>query len=208
MSWFKRRRKAKKIEPRGYPPLQTERLVLRMFDPGDTVDVFAYAQSPLVGPMAGWPPHRTIEESRMVVDRFISNGDVWAIVEKKGGRVIGSVGLHPDRKRDVENAKMIGYALGEKYWGRGYATEAASAVLRYAFESLECPIVSAYHYPHNARSKRVIKKLGFSTEGTLRLASTLTNGCLCDDVCCSLTREDYFARVRKEAAKTASAPKP
>lgn len=208
MSWFKHRRKTAKTAPRGYPPLQTERLVLRMFDPGDTVDVYAYAQSPLVGPMAGWPPHRTLEDSRMVVNRFIANGDVWAVVEKKSGRVIGSVGLHQDRKRDVENARMIGYALGEKYWGRGYATEAASAVLRFAFESLECPIVSAYHYPHNTRSKRVIKKLGFSNEGTLRLASTLTNGSLSDDVCCSLTREEYFARVRKEAAKNGDSPKP
>ena len=208
MSWFKRKRRTVKIEPRGYPPLQTERLVLRMFDPGDTVDVFAYAQSPLVGPMAGWPPHRIIEDSRMVVDRFIRSGDVWAIVEKKSGRVIGSVGLHADRKRDVENAKMIGYALGEKFWGRGYATEAATAVLRFAFETLECPIISAYHYPHNTKSKRVIKKLGFSMEGTMRLASTLTNGCLCDDVCYSLTHDEYFARARKEASKNGDSPKP
>jgi hypothetical protein len=93
---------------KAYPPLQTERLVLRMFELGDTVDVYDYAQSPIVGPMAGWTPHRSIEDSRRVVHQFINHGDVWAIVEKKSGRVIGSVGLHVDSRRDVENVCMLG----------------------------------------------------------------------------------------------------
>ena len=194
MNWFKRRCDRQTVPEEKYPTLQTERLVLRTFEPGDTVDVYAYAQSATVGPMAGWAPHRSMEESRQVVQHFIRCGDVWAIVEKKTGRVIGSIGLHADRKRDVDNARMIGYALGERHWGQGYATEAAQAVLRFAFTELACPVVTAYHFPKNTRSKHVIKKLGFTAEGTLRFASTLPDGTLADAVCYSMTREEYDAR--------------
>lgn len=199
MNWFKRRRENRPTPVNTYPTLQTERLVLRTFDVGDAVDVFAYAHSPVVGPMAGWSPHRSLEESQQVVEHFISRGDVWAIVEKKTGHVIGSIGLHSDMKREVENARMLGYALGENHWGQGFATEAANVVLRFAFEELHCPIVSAYHFPKNAKSKHVIKKLGFVPEGMLRLASTLPDGTVVDDVCYSMTREEYAAREGREA---------
>lgn len=197
MNWFKRRCKNPKAPGEAYPTLQTERLVLRTFDVGDAVDVYAYAQSPVVGPMAGWAPHRDMEESRRVVRHFIQCGDVWAIVEKRTGRVIGSIGLHADGKRTVDGALMLGYALGERHWGQGYATEAALAVLRYAFEEKQCAVISAYHFPKNTQSKRVIKKLGFAAEGTLRLASTLPDGTMTDDVCYSITREEYLARAAR-----------
>jgi len=204
MNWFKHRREGRKLEPlEKYPALQTERLVLRMFTPCDTVDVFAYAQSTVVGPMAGWQPHRNIEESRQVVEHFIHHGDVWAIVEKKSGRVIGSIGLHADLKREVENARMLGYALGEKYWGKGYATEAATAVLRFAFEDLTCPLVSAYHFPGNRSSKHVIEKLGFVAEGVLRLASTLPDGTVVDNACYSITRNEYLTMTGRKPGKKA-----
>jgi putative acetyltransferase len=179
--------------------LATQRLVLRQFDPGDAVDVFAYAQNPAVGPMAGWMPHCDIQDSRRVVSQFIRCGDVWAIVEKKTGRVIGSIGLHADGKREVDGARMLGYVLGEPHWGQGYATEAAQAVLRFAFEQKDCCVVSAYHFPGNARSKRVIKKLGFVPEGTLRMAGTLPGGQMTDEVCYSITKEEYQARAAGQA---------
>ena len=203
MRWFQFRRARQGASAEGYPTLQTERLVLRAFDLNDTVDVYAYAHSPVVGPMAGWPAHRSLEESRQVVQHFMHSGDVWAIVEKKTGRVIGSVGLHADLKREVENARMLGYALGEAHWGQGYATEAANAVLHFAFEELGCPLVAAYHFPKNAKSKRVIKKLGFAAEGTLRMATTLPDGVVSDEVCYSLTREEYQARAAKAQGKAA-----
>ena len=184
-----------KGKPKAVPMrcLQTQRLVLRAFRESDAVDVFAYAQNPAVGRMAGFPPHKSIEDSRLVVQRFMENGNVWAIVEKRTGRVIGSVGLHPSRLRDVRGARELGYSLGESYWGQGFATEAAGRVLRYAFEELDCPIVDVRHFTQNPKSKRVIKKLGFTYEGTLRMAATLDDGECCDELCYSLTREEYLA---------------
>ena len=195
MKWFGIRREKCGLPANAYPPLQTERLVMRMFQPGDAMDVFDYARSPIVGAMAGWAPHKTLLESQHVVRRFISRGDVWAIVEKRTGHVIGSIGLHTDSRREIDNARMLGYALGENYWGKGYATEAAREVLRFAFMELQCPILSVYHYPGNTKSRHVIKKLGFVQEGTLRMASTLPNGSPTDEVCCSLTREEYLAAL-------------
>ncbi len=197
MRWFK-----KKHSPVVSPmvTLTTERLVLRGFEKSDAMDVFAYAQNPNVGPLAGWKPHASIEESRGVVAHFMRYGEVWAVVSKQTGRVIGSVGLHADERRNVEGARMLGYALGEEAWGHGYATEACRAVLRYAFEELSLRVVSVYHFPDNQRSKHVIKKLGFQCEGVLRVASTLPDGSLTDEVCYSMTDGEYIAQ-REEAAK-------
>ena len=199
MNWFKRYGKPQPQPTSAYPLLHTERLVLRLFDLNDTVDVFAYAQNPAVGPMAGWAPHQTMEDSRSVVQHFIRCGDVWAIVEKRSGRVIGSIGLHADGKRAAPGCRMLGYVLGEPYWGQGYATEAAQAVLRFAFEELACPMVSVYHFPKNNRSKHVIKKLGFVPEGVLRMATALPDGTVLDDVCYSMTRKEFQTREAKAA---------
>ncbi|MEG2703014.1 MAG: GNAT family N-acetyltransferase, partial [Clostridia bacterium] len=143
-----RRLKRRKNDPMpaSLPVLQTERLVLRGFDSSDAVDVFAYAQSPNVGPMAGWAAHASIEESRAVVEMFIHDGDVWAVVDKKTGRVIGSIGLHLDKQRAVVGARELGFALGEANWGQGFATEACKVVIAYAFEGLQCPVLSVGHF--------------------------------------------------------------
>ena len=99
--------------------LETERLILRKFYISDVYDVYKYAISPNVGPDAGWEPHKDKEETMAVILEFISSKEVWAIVKKESNKVIGSIGLHKDVKREMENAKMIGYVLAEDYWGRG-----------------------------------------------------------------------------------------
>lgn len=173
------------------PVLQTPRLVLRAFDPSDAVDVFAYANSESVGPMAGWAPHKTLEDSRRVVDMFIREGEVWAIVEKKSGHVIGSIGLHRRSRGGVEGARELGYALGEKHWGQGFATEAGNEVLRYAFMELNSPVVCVVHFPFNPKSRHVIKKLGFTYEGTLRRACLLPDGTYTDVLSYSMLKEEF-----------------
>ena len=91
---------------------------------------------------------------------------------------------------------MLGYVLAEPYWGRGLMTEAVKGMIKYAFEELNIDLLSVYHYPHNERSKRVIEKCGFHYEGTLRRASTIYNGRVFDDVCYSLTKEEYYSEIR------------
>jgi ribosomal-protein-alanine N-acetyltransferase len=176
--------------------LETERLILRPFAMRDLADFHEYAKNPNVGPNAGWKPHESREESEAILLRIIESGEVWALEYKGDRKVIGSVGLHADKRREGVNARMIGYVLSEDYWGRGLMPEATARVLRYTFEELGVDILSVYHYPHNARSKRVIEKCGFSYEGTLRQGSRIYDGTVYDSVCYSITREEYEARMR------------
>lgn len=173
--------------------IETPRLLIRPFLETDTDDVFAYAQDPDVGPRAGWKPHENIDETARIVRMFIQDGDVWAIELRESGRVIGSIGLHRDSRRNHPSARMIGYVLAKPYWGRGLMPECVAAMLRHAFCTLDMLIVSAVYFPFNLQSRRVMEKCGMRHEGTLRLASRLFNGEYFDDVCYSITREEYFS---------------
>lgn len=171
--------------------LKTSRLILRDWQPTDADDLFEYAKDPDTGPNAGWQPHQTREESVKIIDYFMQENDVWAVVDQKDNKVIGSIGLHHDQHRRNENARMLGYVIAKAYWGRGYATEAAQAVLQYAFTSLDLELVSVMHFHFNLASKRVIEKCGFRYEGTLRQAIQLFDGRITDDVCYSLLRREW-----------------
>ena len=173
--------------------LVTKRLLLRSWNEKDAKDFFEYAKNPKVGYMAGWKPHGSVKESKEIIKRFLTEGNVWAICNKQTEKAIGSVGLHKDSKRalDPRSAMMLGYALSEQYWGKGLMTEACSAVMKYAFEELELKILSVDHFPFNNRSRRVIEKLGFIYEGTLRQSFVNYNGEILDDVCYSITQDEY-----------------
>jgi ribosomal-protein-alanine N-acetyltransferase len=174
--------------------LETERLLLRGWRESDAQDLYAYASSPVVGPMAGWKPHKSLEESLQIIRMFQKNGETWALCSKESNRVIGSVGLHTDRKRDVppNTVRMLGYVLAQDAWGKGLMVEACREVLRFAFDGLGLQMVSVYHYSWNRQSQRVIEKLDFRREGTFRMASIRFDGRVLDDVCYSMTRDEYY----------------
>lgn len=175
--------------------LTTERLILRGFREEDLDDFYGYAKNPNIGPNAGWKPHESKEESLEILRHFIEKKEVWAIVDKDTDKVIGSIGLHNDERRNNSKVKMLGYVLDEAYWGKGLMTEAAKRVIKYAFEDLDLDLVSVYHFPFNIGSKRVIQKCGFHYEGTLRLASTIYDGSIYDNACYSLTKEEYWRNL-------------
>ena len=177
--------------------LETEKLILRKFRETDLDDFYAYARDRDVGPSAGWKPHANKEESREILEKFMHSADLFAMEFKETGKVIGSVGFHEDKKRDFNEVLMIGYALAKPYWGRGIMVEGVHAMLDYAFKKLEVRIVSAYHYPFNLQSKRVLEKTGFTYEGTLKMASLLPNGTIVDDVCYAITKKEYFDALKK-----------
>ena len=182
-----------------YSELETPRLILRGWRDSDLEDLFAYCKDPEVGPAAGWQPHADKSVSRGVLHQFMEAGDVWAVVDRRSRRVIGSVGLHEETRRDNANCRVLGYALGKEHWGKGLMTEAVQAVLRYAFETLCLEMVTVYHYPSNTRSKRVIEKCGFRYEGTLRRGTARFDGQVLDNVSYSLLREEYEALRKKKA---------
>ncbi len=178
--------------------LQTARLILRPITLEDAPAMFACSCGPEVGPAAGWKPHESPEETRQIIQEiFLDKEGIFGIVRREGGELIGSVGLTADPKRENERVRMLGYSLGREWWGCGYMTEAARAVVDYGFRTRELDLISAYCYPRNARSRRVLQKLGFIHEGTLRLCERLYTGEVLDDECYALLRVDWRGSPRQ-----------
>lgn len=162
----------------------TERLLLRPILQSDDHDIYTYSKGANVGPNAGWKPHESIEETRKIMKAvFLDKEDIFGIILLTTDKLIGSLGLMEDPKRENDKARMLGYALSELYWGNGYMSEAANAVVRYGFAELKLDLISAYCYPHNERSKGVLKELGFHYEGTLCKCEKLYNGKVYDNDC-------------------------
>ena len=82
--------------------METERLILRPWELSDAKDLYAYASTPKVGPMAGGKPHESVEESREIIKRFREVDDSWALELKENHRVIGSVGLHQHKREGLD----------------------------------------------------------------------------------------------------------
>jgi len=171
--------------------LETERLILRAWSIGDADDFYEYAKHPEVGLNGGWPPHTSKEESLKVIQYFINDNDIWAIVLKENNKVIGSVGLHADSKRAGISVKELGFVVSADYWGRGIATEASKRAIAHAFDDMKLDLVSTYHKSFNARAKRVVEKCGFICEGMLRQASKRYDNLIFDAFCYSILRAEY-----------------
>jgi len=172
--------------------IETERLVLRRWQSGDLPDFYRYAKDPEIGPKAGWKPHASMEESAAKLTEFIAGEEVLAVVLKETGKAVGSVGLHPDKKRMDEGIREIGYVLARECWGRGLMPEAVRAVMDWAFREGGVSMLTVYHFPENEASGRVIEKCGFHYEGTLRRAWKIWDGNVKDERCFSLTKEEYL----------------
>ena len=153
------------------PTLETERLVLRPFELSDAPRVKLLAGDRDIAAMTLNVPHPY--EDGMAEkwigahqERFDKGEEVvLAVTLRESGELIGAIGLI--LKRDHDKAEL-GYWIGKPYWGRGFCTEAARAVLRYAFTELGLNRVHAYHFHHNPASGRVLQKIGMTHEGLLR----------------------------------------
>ena len=150
--------------------LSTQRLILRPWREMDLADFHAYARVDGVGQMAGWLPHKNIEESRDILCRFIRGQRVFALEYQ--GKVIGSLGVEKYEEQDFPEleklqGRELGYVLSKDYWGQGLMPEAVRAVLTWLFEEEKLDFVTVRHYEKNARSRRVIEKCGFQYRKTV-----------------------------------------
>ena len=153
------------------PTLQTARLQLRPFSGADAEALFALHSNATVLRFWDSPPwtERARAESFIEKCRQIEaegSGARLAVDRGSDGAFLGWCGLtgyHPDYR-----SASLGYVLSESAWGLGYATEAAGALLQWAFDSLDLNRVQAETDTRNAASAHVLEKLGFAREGTLR----------------------------------------
>lgn len=145
--------------------LETERLLVRTWTPGDAEEGFRiWSDAEVMRYVGTGQPNATIEETRAWIGRMAAHHELhgfgfWAVVEKDSGQLVGSCGM--GYQRDGGLPIEFGYTLARSRWGRGYATEAASACLRYAFERLGFTELVASVDALNVASQRVLEKIGF-----------------------------------------------
>ncbi len=150
--------------------LKTERLTLRPWRESDLSDFYEYARVDGVGQMAGWNPHRNMEESRVILSSFVKHKKTFALEFE--GKVIGSLGIEEYSEENYPElssqlGREIGYVLSKDYWGRGLMPEAVKAVTTWLFEDEKLDFIICGHFDHNSRSRRVIEKCGFRYLGTV-----------------------------------------
>ena len=151
--------------------LETERLILRKWKETDAESLFEYASDPAVGPIAGWPPHKSVEESLDVIRNVFNGAECYAVCEKGNGKAIGAIELKLNGHTDMterDDECELGYWLGKPFWGRGYMPEAARELIRHGFEELGMNTIWCGYYEGNNKSKRVQEKLGFVYHHTCR----------------------------------------
>ena len=143
--------------------LETDRLLLRPFTLDDAEGLYAYASHPEVGPPAGWPPHRSVEESRQVIENIFIPSDALAVLRKSDGRLIGSAGFVDRHRAELGTpSEEIGYSLARDCWGQGLIPEAVKEIIRHAFADLGYQALWAAYYDGNRKSKRVMQKCGMT----------------------------------------------
>jgi RimJ/RimL family protein N-acetyltransferase len=152
--------------------LLTERLLLRDFCADDWLAVLAYQSDPRYLRYYPWTG-RTAEDVQAFVQKLVDQQRQqpryrfqFAIVLPGEGRLIGNCGLRQDSP-DARQAD-IGYELDPAYWGHGYATEAARAMLRFGFEERGVHRIWAHCPAENRASAHVLEKIGMKLEGRQR----------------------------------------
>jgi [ribosomal protein S5]-alanine N-acetyltransferase len=150
-----------------HPTLETARLILRPYGEADIAELVPLVGAREVAATTGRIAHPYTEQHAKGFLVLAQEPDkIWlAITLRSDGRQIGGVGLRVDR--EFQHAEL-GYWLGVRYWGQGYATEAAREMLRYGFEDLHLHRIFASHFKHNPVSGRILEKLGMHHEGCQR----------------------------------------
>lgn len=144
--------------------LKTNRLILRPWEEEDAQALYEYAKSPEVGPIAGWPVHTSVENSRQIIRDILSADETYAIILKGETSPIGSIGLMIAEKSNMsirDDEGEIGYWLGVPYWGQGIVSEAVRELMRHGFEDLGLKVIWCGYFDGNEKSKRVQGKCGF-----------------------------------------------
>ncbi|MDD2971535.1 MAG: GNAT family N-acetyltransferase [Lachnospiraceae bacterium] len=144
--------------------METERLILRPWTEEDAESLYEYAIDPEVGPIAGWPVHTSVENSREIIRDVLAVPGTYAVCLKSDNRAIGSVGLLIGERSNMEipsDEAEIGYWIGKSFWGQGLIPEAVRVLMRYAFETLGMKKLWCGYFDGNVKSKRVQEKCGF-----------------------------------------------
>ena len=154
-------------------PIKSERLILRPFTLSDAAFIFDLVNQPSFIQNIGDRGIRTLSDA----EKYLKNGPMssyakngfglLAVTQNDTGQPIGMCGLI---KRDTLEDVDIGYAFLPRFWSKGYALESAQAVMNHAKDIVGLKRVVAIVDPANARSIRLLEKIGMTFEKTVKLA--------------------------------------
>ncbi len=146
--------------------MQTERIQFSKWQENDLTLAYILWGNPNVARYICALGKFSMQDIQDRLNQEISNGktynvEYWPIFEIAANALIGCCGLRPRKEKEYE----LGVHLLPEFWGRGYASEAATAVMRYAFTRLDAETLFAGHHPKNIASQKLLNKLGFTYIG-------------------------------------------
>lgn len=168
---------------------------LRKWKKEDIEDVARFADNKKIASNLrdGFPHPYALDDAREYVDSCIQNTEERQICRAivVDGHAVGSIGIF--LCNDVyQKSGELGYWLAEEYWGQGIMSAAVRAICKKAFNRFDIVRIFAEPYAHNAGSRRVLEKAGFTLEGTMR-QGVFKDGKLCDYCIYALLKEDFRA---------------
>lgn len=179
--------------------LTTERCVLRKLSRDDADHVWSAAHTPGFTDGMLWNPPKDYDEMHAFTDSALKLWDerkkmIWTIEDKETGAFIGraEISHHDD---DPEHFWHIGYWIHPTRQGKGYATEAARAIVHFAFDEFGAHTVEATHAPWNVASGRVMQKIGMTHQGLVE-DKVIKDGQPRDSEVYRLERSDWEASRR------------
>jgi len=149
------------------PTIETRRLILRPFESADTEAAFAWFGDAIVMRFTPTGPDTSVEQTKARLGKYEEHQTAhgfsrWIILDRRLDRAIGDSGLLELREYGWID---LGFRLAQSYWGKGLATEAASAWVHAAFRDFHIDRLTSFVHPENVGSIRVLEKLGFRAAG-------------------------------------------
>lgn len=180
----------------GTKELETERLILRRIKLDDAYIAYDnWCNSCEVDKYVLWEKHKSVEVTLEQFSKWIEEYEDlrtyrWIIELKDNHDLIGTIDVS---KRFIKYGSCeVGYCYSEKYWNKGYATEALKAVIKFLFEECDADTVNASFMENNPASGKVMEKSGMRYEGTLKSRVIDKNGNRNDLIYYAITKNEYF----------------
>jgi len=188
--------------------ISTERLLLRRPHMTDATALFELMREPRLSEFLAWAPHESLDETRAMISGLLAaelarSGLHWVVTF--GGGIVGLVSLIDIRwthRTWRVNRAELAYWIGTQFQGNGFATEAARAVTKFGFDSLQLAKIRVYHARENVASSRTVSRLDFRLVG-VEEAAFEKNGVFHD----LIHYEKLSPRIADPLAKGGSTPK-